>query len=73
MAKRNQVIEQETEEFTVTDQSENLDFDKEEVVEEPEFKESDFVTIKESEALQAKGKTVVEIKEFNGVTKHRLV
>lgn len=54
----------------VTDSSENLVVEEELKDSTPD--ESLFVTVRESEALQAKGKSVVEIVEFNGVMKHRL-
>lgn len=69
MAKKKFVEEIIGEGISATDSSENL------VIEEevkPVVDESLFVTVKESELLQAKGKSVVEIVEFNGILKHRL-
>ena len=71
MAKRNVVVEEKIEDgVNVTDSSENLVVEEE--VKESAPDESLFVSVKESESLQAKGKSVVEIVEFNGIIKHRL-
>lgn len=84
MAKRNKTVAEEVTQdtaivpvdetgntITVTSNDENLNFTEEKA--EEAVSDEEFVTMQESEKLQAQGKTVVEIKSFDGVTKHRLI